>query len=171
MCDTCGNLTSVSSSITVHCQKLAPPRDILLLIYKLREMENIVQPTKEQVTLVLAYHKEKLPNASVSISQMEQFFENNKSMDRNDVDAPFVCHFECSQPRTPNEAKFFRLFYSTPRLLTHANESKIIHADDSYKITVQDYPILPVGISDCDKHFHLCGIAITSGETTEDFRF
>lgn len=144
-----------------------PPATI---IFKLREKTDIIQPSKEQVTYVINYYKEKLPKADVSISQMTEFFKRNSSLPEDDDD-PFVVNFACSPPRTADAQKFFRIFYSTKRLLKHALESDIIHADGTYKILVQGFPILVVGVSDKAKRFHLCGIAITSSEGSDDYEF
>lgn len=144
-----------------------PPATI---IFKLREKKDIEQPSKEQVTHIINYYKEKLPKSDVSIAQLKEFVESNNALPENEDD-PFVVNFSCSPPRTPNEEKYFRIFVSTKRLLKHATESKILHADGTYKVVVQGFPILPVGISDQDKHFHLCGIAITSSESANDFEF
>lgn len=76
-----------------------------------------------------------------------------------------------SSPRTPEHEKFFRIFFSTKRLLKHALQSKIIHADGTYKIIVQGFPMLVVGISDKANHFHLSGICITSSEGSDDYEF
>lgn len=144
-----------------------PPATI---IFRLREMKDIIQPTKDQVSYIINSNKPKTPNATVSISEMEKFYDEHKAVPI-DEDEGFVVNFDCSQPRTPNDAKFFRIFYSTKRLLKHANESEILHADGTYKITVQGYPLLCVGISDADKRFHLTGIAITSSESSDDYKF
>lgn len=144
-----------------------PPATI---IFKLREKKNITQPSKEQVNHIINYYKEKLPKSDVSIAEMTEFFTKHSAVPDEDDD-PFVVNFSCSSPRTPDEQKFFRIFYSTKRLLKHVLQSKTIHADGTYKILVQGFPVLVVGISDQDNHFHLGGIAITSSEASDDFKF
>lgn len=140
---------------------------ILLL---LRDLPDIVQPTKEQVDHIIHYYKPKATNPHVSIAQMEEFVKEHLKVP-DDQDAGFVVNFACSPPRTPDSEKFFRIFYSTKRLLGHSLMSKVLHADGTYKIIVQGYPILVVGIIDCERRFHLCGIAITSSESSSDFKF
>lgn len=110
---------------------------ILLL---LRDLPDIVQPTKEQVDHIIHYYKPKATNPHVSIAQMEEFVKQHLDVP-DDEDAGFVVNFECSPPRTPDNEKFFRIFYSTKRLLSHALMSKVLHADGTYKIIVQGYPI------------------------------
>lgn len=88
-----------------------PPATI---IFKLREKTGINQPSKDQVNHIINYYKEKLPKTDVSIAQMTEFFKSHSSVPENDDD-PFVVNFSCSPPRTLNEEKFFRIFYSTKR--------------------------------------------------------
>lgn len=144
-----------------------PPATI---IFRLREMTDIDQPTSQQVTHILSYYKEKMPNSAVSIADMEKFV-NEHNMVPEDDDTPFVVNFMCSPPQALSNEKFFRMFFSTKRLLKYALLSKILHADGTYQILVQGYPVLVVGISDADKHFHLNGLAITSSEAAEDYKF
>lgn len=86
-----------------------------------------------------------------------------------DDDAGFVVNFERSEPGS-NE-KWFRLFYSTKRLLRTALLSKVIHADGTYKLTIQGFPVIVVGVSDLSKHFHLSGMAICTNEAAADYKF
>lgn len=142
-----------------------PPATI---VFKLRERTDITQPTKEQVTHVNNYYKEKTPNTTVSIADMETFVQQHNTVPDDDDD-PFVVNFECSAPRSDD--KLFRLFFSTKRLLKHALLSNIRHSDGTYQTMVEGYPMLTLGVSDADKHFHLSGLAITSSETTAAYKF
>lgn len=72
---------------------------------------------------------------------------------------------------TRESEKYFRIFFSTKRLLRYAMESDIIHTDGTYQLVVQGYPVLVVGISDADKCFHMSGLAVTAGETSADYKF
>lgn len=51
--------------------------------------------------------------------------------------------------------------------------SKNIHADATYKMTIQNYPILVFGTTDQDSvhYFHLLGIMVSRYERAEDFEF
>lgn len=141
------------------------------IILKLRQNPHLSQPNKNHLKHLTSYYAPKVAaDKFVSIAKMEEFVKEHIDVP-NDLDDAFVVNFNCSAPRTPNEQKFFRIFYSTKRLLSNALMSDIIHADGTYKIIVQGYPILVIGISDCYRRFHLCGIGITSSESTEDFKF
>lgn len=47
----------------------------------------------------------------------------------------------------------------------------ILHADATYKCVWQGYPVLIVGTTDADRHFHHFGLAICMNEATADFEF
>lgn len=46
-----------------------------------------------------------------------------------------------------------------------------VHADATYKLILQGYPVLVVGTTDKQKHFHPFGAAISSNENTYSFTF
>lgn len=124
---------------------------------------------KNQVNHVLRYYKEKTPNPSVFISEMENFAKEHNKLPE-DENTVFVVNFECSPPRMPENGTFFRIIFSTKRLLTYAFESDIVHADGTHFDTVPVCPVLVVGISDADKCFHMSGLAITSHHTFHRIR-
>lgn len=69
-------------------------------------------------------------NYRVFIFQWGHFIMNTMmfQMMRDD---PFFVKIKCSDPRTPNEDKFSRMFYSTKRLLKYANKSENMQADEA----------------------------------------
>ena len=69
------------------------------------------------------------------------------------------------------ESSMFRIFISTKRLLRMAVNAEKLHADATYKLVWQGFPILIIGTSDYDRHFHIIGIAICTNEKTSDFKF
>lgn len=71
------------------------------------------------------------------------------------------------------EQLWVRFMVTTKRLLQNAAKSQIIHADATYKMIVQKYPVLVFGTSDLDneQHFHLYGIMVSKFERSDDFAF
>jgi hypothetical protein len=57
-----------------------------------------------------------------------------------------------------------RFFVSTRRLLTTAPTSVNIHADATYKLFWQGFPILIDGTTDLDHHFHPFEMAVCTNE-------
>ena len=66
---------------------------------------------------------------------------------------------------------FGEVFVSTKRLLHLASLSRALHADATYKLVWEGFPVLIVGVSDKNKIFHPVGMALTYGETEKDFSF
>lgn len=46
-----------------------------------------------------------------------------------------------------------------------------LHADGTYKVCYQGYPLLVIGVTDKARVFHPCRIALCKTETWEDYRF
>ncbi|CAF1118993.1 unnamed protein product [Rotaria sordida] len=122
----------------------------------------------------------KLGPTSISLGEIEQWcLESSQSIPESD-DTPFVASYqiiyddenenEDIDDDDINENKF-RFFITTKRLLQIASRSKKIHADATYKLLWQGFPVLIVGTTDLDRHFHLFGMAVCSNEATQDFRF
>ncbi|CAF3269215.1 unnamed protein product [Rotaria sp. Silwood2] len=65
----------------------------------------------------------------------------------------------------------FRVFLSSVRLLNIASISSHVHADATYKLIWQGFPVLVIGTTDLKKVFHPFGLAICSNEQTKDFEF
>ena len=65
----------------------------------------------------------------------------------------------------------FRIFVSTKRLLCQASGKDKLHVDATYKLNWQGFPVLLVGTTDMDCHFHVFGMAMCSNEKTADFKF
>ncbi|CAF5175734.1 unnamed protein product, partial [Rotaria magnacalcarata] len=104
--------------------------------------------------------------------EIEQWcLKSSQSIPESD-DAPFFASYQIiyDDDGDINENKF-RFFITIKRLLQTASISKKIHADATYKLVWQGFPVLIIGATDLDRHFHLFGMAICSNETTQDFRF
>lgn len=82
-------------------------------------------------------------------------------------DKAFILTFERSPP---NEKKlYFRFFVTARRLLQNCAKSNYLHADSTYKITVEKLPLIVIGCIDMKQTFHLIGFTITSNETADSF--
>lgn len=139
------------------------------ILYTLAEMHEINQPTKNQVINIIdTYKKKKHGDPNITLTELEKFANDFKDVPEND-DTTFIVNFERSEPQS--DEKWFRIFYSTKRLLRIASQSKRVHADGTYKMTIQGFPVLAVGVSDMARHFHLGGMAICHGETADDYKF
>ena len=60
---------------------------------------------------------------------------------------------------------------TTRRLLLIANKSSKIHADATYKLNWQGFPVLIVDTTDLDRKFHPIGLSVCTEEKQKDFEF
>ena len=60
---------------------------------------------------------------------------------------------------------------TTKRLSLIANKSSKIHADATYKLNWQGFPVLIVGTTDSDRKFHPIGLSVCIEEKQKDFEF
>ncbi|KAK7098959.1 hypothetical protein V1264_003169 [Littorina saxatilis] len=80
----------------------------------------------------------------------------------DDDDVTFVCGFECSYDQ---KEAFFRVCMTTKRLLKLGADAANVHADATYKLIWQGFPVLILGYSDANRMFHPLGLAVTKNET------
>lgn len=139
------------------------------ILYLLQQNPDIVLPTKNQVNNTISqYKKAQYGSSTITLTELENFAKHHEKIPENNDDG-FVVNFERSDPR--GEEKWFRIFYSTKRLLRTASSSKTMHADGTYKLIIQGFPVLVIGVSDYAKNFHVTGLAICSNETSADYKF
>lgn len=85
----------------------------------------------------------------------------------NDENEAYVVSHEFDDEEEMN----FKFFVSSKRLLKLAVNSKKIHADGTYKLIWQGYPILVVGTTDMNRQFHYFGVCVSTHEREGDFQF
>ncbi|KAL8581045.1 hypothetical protein ACOMHN_012696 [Nucella lapillus] len=102
---------------------------------------------------------------SISLGELADLAKEREFV-TDDEDKALVCGFECEYD-TPS----FRVCISTPRLLRLGAKTTNVHADATYKLIWQGYPVLILGFSDADRKMHPVGIAVTMKETHADFKF
>lgn len=137
--------------------------------FVLRKNTDIIQPTKNQIRYIIEkYKKKKYGNPTITLNDLFDFAKEH-FVPPEDDDIGYVVGFDRSRPN--QDEKWFRIFFSTKRLLRTALETNVLHADGTYKIIIQGFPVLVIGVTDYAKRFHLCGLAICSSESGDDFRF
>jgi hypothetical protein len=124
-------------------------------------------PKKNLINNYLAFlRKKKFGSSTISLGELERILIEKTAIPTNDTDS-FVVAYVIEY----NEPTFFRLFVSSKTLLTLARNVKHIHADATYKLVWQGFPVLVVGTTDRNRQFHCFGIAVCANERTEDFEF
>ena len=82
-----------------------------------------------------------------------------------DLDTPFVVSYFINEKSWGYVISTLRLLISLP------NEKVMIHIDSTYKVLKGDYPAIPIGFSDKDRHFHIVALCVCFQETHEEYQF
>jgi len=127
--------------------------------------KNIDRPKLSVLNTFLVGYRKKVSPPIVSFGELESYVLSHVQMVENENKA-FVVHSHFQY-----EDKIFGVFVSTNRLMGILHKSKVIQADATYKLNWQGFPVMVVGTSDMDRKFHPGGIAITTNESTNDFKF
>ena len=116
-------------------------------------------PSKTQLANYLATMKNKeYGRHSISLGELSDWAESRRQVPEAEDDV-FVCGFECDYEEY--EASKFRICLSTKRLLKLGAKTKNVHADATYKLIWQGYPVLIVGYSDADRKFHPIALSVS----------
>ncbi|KAL0831843.1 hypothetical protein ABMA28_001373 [Loxostege sticticalis] len=96
--------------------------------------------------------------------ELERWLPDNSALPENLHEA-FVTAYEISE----KEASF-RFVLSSKYLLELARHVDILHADATYKLIWQGYPVLIVGTPDKQRKFHAICLAVSTSEQKDDFK-
>lgn len=139
------------------------------ILYRLQQDPENVVPSIDRIRNVIEMHKlKKYGKSNMTMNELQTFC-NAHSAIPDDDDTAFVAAFERS--RIEDDEKWFRLFITTKRLLINSIKAACIHADGTYKMNIQNFPVLTIGTTDKDQTFHLLGLGISTHERAEDYGF
>jgi hypothetical protein len=145
------------------------------IIMALQE-RNVNIPTKLQLNNYIAqYKKARFGASAISLGELEKWCEENSHIP-GDEDKSFVVNYIINDgdfivDLDRDDGAYFAFFISTKRLLNIAAKSTHLHADATYKLIWQGYPVLIVGTTDLSKSFHPFGLAVCCSEKKKDFIF
>ena len=112
--------------------------------------------------------------ATISLGELEQWCLDHSCVPNEDEE-PFIVDYKFIYENGDGEEAFhsrqFRFLVSSKTLLKNASHSRIACADGTYKLVWQGYPVLMIGTTDRDRHFHSFGLAVCSNEEIADFKF
>jgi hypothetical protein len=149
-------------------------------IIRALQTRNLNMLTTIQIKNFLVQFKKKKYGAHVvSLGELEQWCENNLQIPTEE-NKLFVVSYQViygdeeysdDEDTEDDGSNKFRIFISSIRLLHIASISSHMHADATYKLVWQGFPVLIIGTTDMNKAFHPFGLAICSNEKTKDFQF
>ncbi len=143
------------------------PKEILRV---LRERPNAYIPSENQLrNFLTSVRTSVLGRPTISYGELLSFVSEKSAIPENDDDT-YVCDFK-GDLDLENGESFFRLAFTTKRLIGMMIKSNCIQADATYKLNWNNFPVLIVGVTDRARRFHPTAMAVTKGETEEDFEF
>jgi hypothetical protein len=161
------------------------PKAIMLVLQD-KYKKKVITKSKLK-NFIAQYKKEKYGPTVISLGELEQWSIDSSAIPDQEDEAFVVNHKivyeddydeemdeedeETESDDEDTDENSFYIFISTKRLLKLASNSTKIHADATYKLIWQGFPVLIVGTTDLDRHFHPFGLAICSNETTTAFTF
>lgn len=134
--------------------------------------KGLEEPTGQQLPNFLqAFKRKKLGEASMNVGEFEEWCQSHSVPPPiTEPNQAFVVSFRTDINKDASSSTL-RVFISTPRLLGMAIKNNRLHVDATYKCNFEGLPVMLVGTTDQDRHFHPIGIGVTSGETAEDYAF
>lgn len=128
------------------------------------------RPTHRQVVNAIQNYKKKtFGTQPITMRSLSDFVYPLMDFPETEDDA-FVLNFIRS-PSNQRENKFFTIIITTPRLLRNAANLQNIHADGTMKITTEKLPLIVIGSTDMNQHFHLIAIAVTKFQNADAYGF
>lgn len=132
--------------------------------------ENYQELTMNHVNNTIAAHKkEKYGKMKITLNELMEFCRE-KSKIPNDFNEGFVLGYDCADVKT-NEEIWFRFIVTTKQFLQTLMNAENIRADSTFKLVVGGYPLLVIGATDMQRHFHPIALMLSTFEKTEDFKF
>lgn len=153
--------------IKYQSYKMKPKAILRQLSKKFDKIPTIVQLNN----FLAAYKKGNAKDRVFELGDLKALLDVIMEIPENDVQA-FVVSYEIHEEDGPDGHAIFRFFISSKKLLRMTvDHARHVHADTTYKLIWEGFPVLLVGTTDQERHFHLSGITVASNEKTEDFRF
>lgn len=137
------------------------------ILNSLRRVEGIKVPTIKQLNNYLSDRRRiKYGSSTISLGELERWILDHSNIPEN-IHEVFVISYYIFEGEPPT----FRFVLSTKHLLQLAAYSaKNIHADATYKLIWQGFPVLIVGTTDKERKFHPICLGVCSSERQDDFQ-
>jgi hypothetical protein len=166
----CNNIktrTTMTDAVKAEIGKLFTLKMKPKAILEHLSQENLALPSKTQLNNHLAsLRKSKYGANIISLGELNQWLEIHSDIPEDDNKA-FIVSYEISFEDT----EYFRYFISSKTMLKMALNADHIHADATYKLVWQGFPVLVIGTTDRNRQFHCFGVGVCTDEKTEDFKF
>lgn len=127
-----------------------------------------VPPPAKLRTFLKKLNDLKYGQEKIDCGTLEKWLEESKQVPESDTQ-PFVMRYEMNYEDEKNIE--FRFVVTTKLLLKNAIDSNRVHADATYKLIWQGFPVLMNGFTDMNRKFHPTCVAVCTSEQEKDFVF
>lgn len=150
--------TEINKLLDLHLK----PKSIL---HTLKNIPGLKLPTIKQLNNYLSdYRKFKYGSKAISLEELEKWLQNHIDVPE-DIHQVFVMSYCINESDPPK----FRFALSTKYLLKLASCATVLHADATYKLLWQGFPIFILGTTDKNNKLYPFCLAVSNSVTTEDF--
>lgn len=125
----------------------------------------VLQNKRQLSNLLATFRTETHGATQITVEDLRSWCEAHGRIPANENDL-FVLDTDID-----DDARTVRVLLSTKKLLGLAGQSRIVHADGTYKLMWQGFPLIVVGTTDANRKFVPTAFAICTGETTADYGF
>lgn len=140
------------------------------LLHLIRDSEMPEPPKSKLVSFLRTLRSEVLGSPTISVAELQAWCAERQHVP-HDHDEPYVLASYVHAASADLEEQDLKLVISTRRSLSLIRRSRLVQIDATYKLIWQGYPVIIVGTSDANHVFHPFAVAVTKGETAEDFAF
>lgn len=128
-------------------------------------------PTMNQLNNFLSQRRKGVSGAKpFSLGDLQQLLDGKREIPDSDT-APFIVDVFIPEDVNDSDEVRFCFFVSSKRLLRNIVKGNRLHADSTYKLIWEGFPVLIIGTTDQDKSFHMAGLGVCSHEKEADFAF
>lgn len=159
-------IPSVADRIVSLATNKMKPKFILTQL-RCENVENM--PSLKQIQNLIYRKKcKRFETDKISLGDLGTWLKAH-SVVPEDENKSFILKYETSTPL--DDEPYFRFAVSTKYWLKYAHKSANVHADATYKITWQGYPMFVIGCTDMQRQFHPLILGLASNETHDDYAF
>lgn len=135
------------------------------ILAALQKIYGIKLPTKMQLNNYLSDRRRvKFGHHTIHLGELEKWIHDHETIPE-DEDEPFVMKYWILESDQP----IFRFVLTTRKLLKLACSIDILHADATYKLIWQGFPVLIIGTTNKNRKFYPLCLGVSTNEQEEDF--
>lgn len=127
--------------------------------------KKVLQNRRQLTNIMATFRTEEYGPTQISVDELQNWCSAHGKIPKDENEL-FVLDTHIEE-----DGSTVRVLVSTKKLLEMSTQSEIVHADGTYKLMWQGFPVIVVGTTDARRKFVLTAFAISTGETTGDYEF